>query len=485
MMRTCVALVLALALGGLRPAAARAGWELPSVIGTDMVLQRETAAPLWGWDEPGARVTVSISGREVAAQAGQDGLWRVQIPTGAAGGPFVLRITGTREAVVEGVLVGEVWVAGGQSNMWWHQGGCKDAERERAGADFPLIRIWDANTSSNQGGWQAAAPQRTVRAQWRPVSPAMLAETPGVPFFFARELHQTLRVPVGIVHLAVPGQAVATFLSPAFIAANLPQGDPAARTNAPPPSCFYNGMVAPAAPFAARGFLWWQGESDAARHLFYRVLFPGLIEDWRHAWGLDQAPFLFVELANFLKPQAAPVEDDTWPALRHAQSFALALDRVYGVSAINVLGPDESPFNIHPPNKQLIGRRLALAARANVYGESRLVWSGPRFKAAAFEKNRVILTFGAVGGGLKPRGGKELKGFALAGADRRFKWAEARAEGDTVVLSSPEVPCPVAARYAWANNPVGNLVNAEGLPAFPFRTDFWNLCEEEHGREPR
>ena len=475
---TCMkALLLTLlALLGMAGSTASAEWQLSSIISSNMVLQQETEAPLWGWDEPGTRVTVSFRGHDMTTQADTNGYWQVRVPTGKASNtPFTLRIKGTREVTLEGVLVGEVWIAGGQSNMWWHEGACRNAEAEKKDADYPMIRIWDANTSTNQGGWPADTPQRTVAAEWKPVSPGMLAETPGVPFFFARELHKTLKVPVGIVHLAVPGQAIETFLSPAFVKANVPA---LAVQKGPLPSCFHNGMAAAAAPFAARGFLWWQGESNADRHLQYRVLFPGLIEDWRHGWGLGNAPFLFVELANFLKPQVNPVEDDTWPALRHAQSFALALNRVYGVSAIDILGPDESPFNIHPPNKQLAGHRLALAARANVYGETRLAWSGPRFKSARFDGSQVVLEFDHRGSGLRAKDGKELKGFAVAGADRQFKWAEARVVRGRVVLSSPEVPAPVAARYAWANNPVGNLVNQEGLPAFPFRTDHWNLCEK-------
>ena len=203
-----------------------------------------------------------------------------------------------------------------------------------------------------------------------------------------------------------------------------------------------------------------------------------MIDDWRHAWGQNDAPFLYVELANFLKPQANPVENDQWPALRDAQSYALALDHVHAVSAIDILGPAESPFNIHPPNKQLIGHRLVLAARANVYGEKRLVWSGPRYKSAEFDGNRAILTFNHIGGKLMAKDSPELKGFALAGADRQFKWAQARIVRNTVVVSCPDVPVPVAVRYDWANNPIGNLINKEGLPAFPFRTDSWNLVEK-------
>jgi len=472
--QTTVMAVLAIILAGLMPSWARADWELPSVISSNMVLQQETQAPLWGWDEPGTKVTVTFRGQTVAAQAGADGKWQVRIATGKAGGPFVLRIEGSRVAVIEGVLVGEVWVAGGQSNMWWHEGGCRDADREKADADYPLIRIWDANTATNQGGWPASTPQRSVRATWTTASAGVVANFPGVPFFFARELHRKLKVPVGIVHIAVPGQAIETFLSPAYLASNWP--DLPAPTNRPQPACFFNGMVAPASPYGARGFLWWQGESNASQFARYRVLFPALIEDWRQCWGIENAPFLFVELANFLKPQSRPVEDDLWPALRDAQLSALTLDGVWEVSAIDVLGAGEDPFNIHPPNKQLIGHRLFLAAMANVYGEKRDVWCGPRYRSVRFDGKRAVLSFDFVGGGLVARDGGELKGFSVAGTDRQFFWGDAHRDGKTIIVTSTNVPAPVAVRYDWANNPFGNLYNKEGQPAFPFRTDRWNLA---------
>lgn len=453
--------------------AASAAWELPSILASGMVLQRETEAPIWGWDEPGREVSVAFRGQTRTAEAGPDGKWTVLIPTGAAGGPFTLVIKGSRDVTLEDVLVGEVWVAGGQSNMWWHLRVCKDAEKEREDADYPLFRYWDANSSEKQGGWRASTPQRTVSAVWKAASPQAVSEFAGVPFFFARELHRRLAVPVGIVQLAVPGAPIELFLSADRAEKHRSLlGDPIKAA----PAALYNGMVAPSAPFAARGFLWWQGEANAARSEQYKTLFPALIEDWRAAWGQPRMPFLFVELANFLQLQTRPVEDDAWPALRDAQLSGLTLDNVWGVSAIDVIGPDETPMNIHPPHKQLVAHRLYRAAMANVYGETGLVWSGPRFRSVRVEGSRAVVAFDHAQGGLTTKDGQAPKGFALAGADRRFAWAEARIEGETVELVSPEVATPVAVRYAWANNPVGTLSNSEGLPAFPFRTDDWALC---------
>ena len=222
-MKYWTGLLLTLVVGmGWAGSTGQAACELPSIIGDGMVLQQGGAAPLWGWDEPGTIVTVTFRNQEQTAIAGADGKWQLRVPTGLAGGPFVLGIKGSRMVLVTGVLVGEVWIAGGQSNMWWHEGGCRNATGEQAAAFFPLIRIWDANTSTNQSGWPAETPQRTVKAHWISSTPETVANLPGVPYFFAREIHQQLKVPVGIVHLAVPGQSIETFLSPAFIQAHLP-----------------------------------------------------------------------------------------------------------------------------------------------------------------------------------------------------------------------------------------------------------------------
>lgn len=488
-----------------------------------MVLQRGCEAPIWGWDTPGTSVTVTFRDSKKTAAAGSDGQWMVRIPTGAAGGPFVLRIKGTSEVELQNVLVGEVWVAGGQSNMWWHLSGCLNAEAEVRDSNYP-IRIWDANTAANQGGWRAETPQKTVKAEWKISAPEVAGNFPGVPFFFARELQKKLGVPVGIVHVGVPGAEIELFLSGDLLKANMPQtvemwerrrrlyeedkaklevamkdwqarADEAKKSqqtepekppglpdpaNAPTPENFFNGMLLPAAPFAARGFLWWQGEANASNWMQYRVLFPALIEEWRELWGMNNAPFIFCELHGWLNLQKKPVEEDGWPNLRDAQRAALALPGTFEVSTLDILTPKESLFTIHPANKQQAAHRLFLAAMANVYGENETVWSGPVLKSASFANGAATVTFDHVGGGLAARDGAELKGFALAGLDHKWYWADAKITGKTIKLKSKEVPQPVAARYAWANNPTGNLISKAGLPAFPFRTDSWILGK--HGK---
>lgn len=462
--------------------------ELPSLIGNNMILQQQTDVAIWGWDNPGTNVTVIFRNSKVSTKVELDGKWMARVPSGAAGGPFTLKIQGTNALTLENVLVGEVWVAGGQSNMWWRVSECKDAEKEISSANYPDIRVWDANTQPQSAGWRADKPQKTVKAaEWKITTPKTVRTFPGTAYFFARELHEKLKVPVGIVHLAVPGQDIETFLSKEFIQAHLPQAlevlqyrqkvpkAPGERDTSSRPGDFFNGMIYPTAPYTTRGFIWWQGENNAARSLQYRILFPSLIEEWRRLWGSNDAPFLFVELANFLSKQTRPSEDDAWPALRDAQREALRLPRTARISTIDILSEKDDISNIHPPNKQLAGHRLYLAAMANVYGDRDLIWSGSAYKSVQFEGNKATVTFDHIGSGLMVKDGSELKGFALAGSDRQFFWAKGEIEGNKVVLTSNEVNQPIAVRYAWANNPIGNLYNKEGLPAFPFRSDNWIL----------
>ncbi len=448
--------------------AARAQMQLPSVIGDNMVLQRGTDAPVWGWDGPGTEVTVTFRGHDVQATAGEDGKWMARVPTGDAGGPFELAVKGTDQTTLKNVMVGEVWIAGGQSNMWWYVSNCTDAQQVIAASDDPGIRFYDANTGPREAGWPADTPQRTIDTNWQVAGPQTVGSWAGVAYFFAQDLRKELGVPVGIVHVAVPGSQIEPFLSSDFFKTNFPNAtdEQAGR--------FFNGMILPVAPFAAKGFIWWQGESNAGRSLQYQILFPSLIEEWRHLWGMNEAPFLFVELANFWDVQRRSVEDDQWPALRDAQRAALQLDNTYMACVIDILPADDAR-NIHPPHKQLAGHRLFLAAMANAYGKADLEWSGPTFRSVSFEDGAATVIFDHAEG-LTAKGGGSLKGFAVCGEDRRWQWADGNIRGSTVVLTSKDVPHPVAVRYDWANNPIGNLYNAAGLPAAPFRSDHYLLC---------
>jgi sialate O-acetylesterase len=226
-------------------------------------------------------------------------------------------------------------------------------------------------------------------------------------------------------------------------------------------------MIAPLIPYGIQGAIWYQGESNAGRAYQYRTLFPDMIKNWRDDWGLGKFPFLFVQLANFMETKPEP-DESSWAELREAQTMTLGLPNT-GMAVIIDIGEAD---DIHPKNKQDVGKRLALWALAETYGKE-LVYSGPIYKSMKADGGSIVLSFDHVGGGLVAKGGEELKGFAIAGADKKFVWADAKIDGDNVVVSSDDVSEPAAVRYAWADNPVCNLYNAEGLPASPFRTDKW------------
>lgn len=458
--------------------------ELPSVLGPGMVLQRERRVPVWGWDAPGAAVTVSFRGAEAKAVAGADGRWETQVATGTAGGPFTLAIAGSTRHELADVLVGEVWIAGGQSNMWWQLSNCADAATHIAAAGAPQLRWYDANTGEREAGWNADQPQRTVKAGWVASSPQTAPGFAGTAWHFARRLQAKLGVPVGIVHLAVPGTAAEPWISPPTLRGEFPEvveinerrrANPGSEKAPKAVGCgtLYNGMVAPCAPFAARGFLWWQGESNASQFGSYRALFPALIADWRGAFRLPNAPFLFVELAGFGTKAPGPVEDAPWPALRDAQRAALRLPNTAMVCTLDILAG--WTWEIHPPRKELAGERLFRAAAALAYGEA-AEWSGPQPRSFAFADADARIAF-AHAGGLRARDGAVLEGFAVAGDDRVWHAATATVSDDTVTARAADEPAPVAVRYAWRNNPREcNLENAAGLPACAFRSDDWPLC---------
>lgn len=519
-------LIVASAMANPSSNKANAVVELPSIINDNMVLQRETDAAIWGWDAPNTKVSILFRGKQYVAVVDGDGRWTTRVASGAAGTSFPLTIKGSSSVTLKNVAVGEVWIAGGQSNMWWHVSNSRNAATEAKNGDLPMIRVWDATINSpSQGGFHATTPQRTVNAQWKIATPQNVPDFPGVPYFFARELQKKLGVPVGIVHVAVPGTDIELHMNATTVRAILPQmteiadlkkqlypqqkqafdsaratwgNDKAAVEKAGKPvpeepkapenpdnanyaGSLYNGMVAPAAPFTAKGFLWWQGENNAGRADQYRVLFPALIDDWRKLWKDDTLPFLFVELANFgpRQSESEPVRDDAWPAMRDAQRSALSSPKTYRIAAIDILDsePQGASWNIHPINKQLAGNRLFLTALANVYGDKTVTWSGPVFSSAAF-KSQIATVIFSHATGLKPREGTQLKGFAIAGSDRKWFSAQAKIVGNTVVLSSKDVTKPVAVRYDWHISPNGNLVNSAGLPMFPFRSDKWNLMTQ-------
>jgi len=483
--------------------------RLPAIIGDNMVLQRGKKVPIWGWAQPGEEVMVGVSWTSMrwAITANEEGKWIFKMNPPKTSGPHEMSISGKNLIKIKNIMVGEVWVCSGQSNMQWTVRNSANAEEEIAAAKHPNIRLFTVTRKI------AHTPQTDCEGSWSECSPETIPNFSAVAYYFGRELHKELNVPIGLIHTSwggTPSEAwtrreVLESLSEAKpileryddVVARYPQikqeyerkveewkeaaekakaeGKKApGRPRLPygpehphSPAGLYNAMIAPLIPYGIQGAIWYQGESNASRAYQYRKIFPAMIMNWRKDWGQGDFSFLFVQLANFREVKPEPVESD-WAELREAQLMTLDLPNT-GMAVIIDIGEAD---DIHPKNKQDVGKRLALWALAKDYGKN-IVYSGPLFKRMNVEDGKAILSFDHVGGGLVVRDGGELKGFAIAGADRKFVWADAKIEGDKVVVSSDEVSEPVAVRYAWADNPVCNLYNAEGLPASPFRTDSW------------
>lgn len=625
---------------------------LHQLFSDDMVLQRRVRFPVWGWTRPGAKVTVSMHGKEATAVADAQGKWMARLGPFEAGGPYTLTVSGPQSRTLNNVLVGDVWLASGQSNMEMGITQVNNAKEEVARADYPMIRLFAVPKVA------ATLPQSTVKGRWLVCNPTNIAlggwgGFSAVAYFFGQRLHKELGVPIGLIHSSWGGTAAEGWVSaealsgmPDFLTAvknlektvedskkgpaafetmmdqwwvkndpgsageqtwadpsvdisgwkkmRLPQYwedaglpgydgvvwfrktfelpaewagrdlvlnlgpvddrdttflngvrvgamnqwdaprsyrvhagllkpgvntiavrvldtgggggiygapaqmmiEPAAGGGAPvslagewsyrasvaldkvspPPqqggndysvvNIRYNGMIAPLLPFAIKGAIWYQGETNVGRAAQYKKLLPLLIRDWRTRFGVGEFPFLIVQLANYMKRREEPT-DSEWARLREAQLYVAESVPHSGLAVTIDIGEAN---DIHPKNKQDVGTRLALAALSTVYGR-KLESSGPIYRKMKVEGDRIRLSFNHADGGLIVKDGESLKGFAIAGEDGRFVWAEAVIKGKDVVVSSPEVKKPVAVRYGWADNPVCNLYNGAGLPTSPFRTD--------------
>jgi len=456
--------------------------RLPSIFADGMVLQRGMPVPIWGRGEAGERVTVEIAGQSATATADSSGDWKVVLPPLEAGGPFEMTLTAGEVIVLKNILVGDVWLASGQSNMAMTVSRVKDAEKEAASARFPRIRLATVPEAT------AVEPQFDNNATWAECTPQTVRTFSAVAYFFAREIHNTQDVPIGIIDCSWSGSVAEAWISADALAREeelaplferwaakiAEQGAPAGesgsgtdlRLNMHHPSNLYNAMIAPLIPFAIRGVIWYQGEGNSGRANQYRLLFPMLIRNWRDKWGQGDFPFFFVQLANFRQVRPEPAESN-WAELREVQTQALALPNTGMAVTVDVGEADD----VHPKDKQTVGHRLALLARAKVYGE-RIAYSGPLYESMEVEDGAIRLHFLHVDGGLVSSDLKPLRCFSIASAQGPFVWADAQIEGDTVVVSSPDVPDPAAVRYAWQDNPGEvNFYNAAGLPASPFRTD--------------
>jgi len=419
------------------------------------VLQRGCVVPVWGSAADGEKVTVKFAEQEVSAVA-SNGQWMVRLrPMRANAVPQVMTIAGANTVEIKNVLVGDVWVCSGQSNMQFEMHWLTDSAKQIALANDPLLRLLGVP----QGG--ATQPKRDITASWSECTSQSVEWFSAVAYFFGRDVRLSQKVPVGLINSRVGGTAAESWLSWRALAANPKLQQIAGKEPVEGGASFlYNAMIAPMQPFAISGVIWYQGESnayDASRATVYRELFPTLIKCWRDDWGLPELPFLFVQIAphNDMVPEIRESQLLTW---QQTAKTAMAVITDYG-----------HPTDIHPKPKEPVGARLALAARAVAYGE-RVEYSGPVFAGMKVRGGKTTLSFTHVGGGLVAKDGA-LKGFTIAGSDNKFIPAEAVISGSTVIVSSKEVTQPVAVRYGWANVPDVNLFNKDGLPATPFRTD--------------
>jgi sialate O-acetylesterase len=447
------------------------GLELSPLFSDGAVLQRGMPIRVFGAAEPGMQVDVTLAGQSVMALANGDGRWGVWLEPLEAGGPHELR---ANHLVVRDVLVGEVWICSGQSNMEWPLGWAADPEATVAAASDGQLRLFKVPRAAADEPRRTAAEgtdieNQPVESGWAPCAPDAARLFSAVGYHFGSELRTALDIPVGLIQCAWGGTAAEAWTEADAFSADPSLDASRLRIDLADhnrPSQLFNGMVAPLIPTAFRGVIWYQGEANAGYARDYRDLFPAMIRSWREAWARPELPFLFVQLAAFLPRHEQPTES-AWAELREAQAMTLALSHT-GMAVTIDIG---NATDIHPKNKLDVGRRLARLARADVYREAGLVSCGPTFKEMTVGDGEVRVSF-AHADGLASKG-SEPTGFAVAGADRVWHWAAARIEGSDAVLSSKDVLEPVAARYAWADNPACNLYNGAGLPAVPFRTDDW------------
>jgi sialate O-acetylesterase len=454
----------------------------------NMVLQQQSDAAIWGIAESGQLVSIETSwdNKVTKATAGEDGKWRTTIETPAAGGPYELKIkTDDHDIELTNVLIGEVWICSGQSNMQWKLRGFgvehfkEDVEK----ANHPKIRFCQVDQTL------ALKPKDDVKASWSVCTPKTALEFSAVAYFFGDKLREKLDVPVGLISTNWGGSSGEAWMNQDAILGEFPEleqtlngydeliqkhGAEHSRSQKIPkglnhkmPSVLYNGMLKPLIPFTMRGVIWYQGESNVERPTQYRKLFPKLIGNWRSEWGQGDFPFYFVQIAPY------HYRNKELPAalLREAQFQTLKVPNT-GMAVTMDIG---NPNNIHPKQKKPVGERLALMALANDYGATDLVHSGPQYISHNIESNQIRLKFNHLGSGLASRDGQPLSHFSIAGKDKVFHPASAAIDGDSIRVSSKNVTQPVAVRYGWGNSDEPNMMNKQGLPSSSFRTDNWKI----------
>lgn len=505
--RTLVRIGLFVLVAVLSAAQLSAAVTLPKIFGDGMVLQRDKPIPVWGWADAGEEVFIRLGefGTKVVADA--EGAWMFRFPPMKAGGPHELVVTGKNKVAIGNIMVGEVWVCSGQSNMEWPVNRTDNWEEVVAGCADPMIRLFHVPRRPS------GRPLDDVNASWKACTPDTLPGFSAVAYFFGREIRSELDVAVGLINTSWGGTRIEPWTPPAgfrsvdecaqfarqideanaqYRKAVTDALDPleawigAARTaiagkkalpDAPAmpghslnshgrPTGLYNGMIHPLVPYAIRGVLWYQGEANRVEGMAYHHKMRALINGWRSVWGQGAFPFYFVQLAPFRYRTNDPTE---LPRLWEAQTATLGVPATGMAVTVDISNLND----IHPRNKRDVGCRLALWALAHDYGNEGVVHSGPLYREMKREGKSIRLHFDHAGSGLASRNGKPIDWFQIAGEDRKFVEAQAVVEGSTVVVSSDAVANPAAVRFGWHQEAEPNLVNKEGLPASPFRTDRW------------
>ena len=476
---------------------------LPHIIDSNMVLQRDIPLPIWGWADPGEQITVAIAGQKLTTKADESGRWQVKLAAlPGSDKPLEMTVEGTNTIHLDNILVGEVWVCSGQSNMQMSVGGVVNADKEIAAADCPTIRLFTAPRVCSP------RPTSDVAGTWAVCAPPCVKDFSAVGYFFGRDLQKEIKVPIGLISTNWGGTRIEPWTPAAAFAdvpalqniAELVQGQAqddlkglpplipsveawvkaaraaqAAGQSVPPPPALpgsllgdvgrpcslYNGMVSALVPFGIRGAIWYQGEANVKDGMLYTEKTKALVGGWRKAWGQGDFPFYYVQIA----PYNYGPDVTALPMLWQAQRAALAIPNT-GMAVINDIGDIK---DIHPKNKQEVGRRLSLWALAKTYGKQGLEYSGPLYKAMKVEGDKIRVSFDHVGGGLAARDGAALTWFQVAAADGTFVDAKAVIDGDTVVVASEDVKEPVAVRFAWSQIAEPNLMNQDGLPASAFQ----------------
>jgi sialate O-acetylesterase len=478
----------ALAASACLSVPARADVKPHPLFADDMVLQRAVPCPVWGTADPGEEINISLNvenGKAIqppAVKADKNGRWVVKLPPLPGGGPYTLTIQGKNTITLKNVLAGEVWLASGQSNMEMKLKDCAGGKEAVADSKNPNIRLFKVPHKI------AAEPTTDLDAKWQDCNPDTVADFSGVAYFFGRDLQKALNVPVGLIESNWGGTVAEAWTPRANLEANpdLKKLIPSeikiddAKPNPNQGTVLFNGMISPLLPFTVRGVIWYQGESNAGRAYEYRTLFPTMIQAWREQWNNRDMPFLFVQLAPF-GAKEKELGQSAWAELRDAQLYTTQKVKNTGMAVITDVGDEK---DIHPKRKEPVGHRLALCALTIAYGDE-TVFSGPIYQGVKFDGNKAVLKFRSFGKGLEARdlGTKDnplasLSGFLVAGEDMKFHEAKAEVQGDTVVVNCDDVQKPVAVRYGWANTPVCNLFNKDGLPASPFRTDDFPLTTQ-------